>query len=375
MEKRIVPDRFHPGEYLRDEIEERGWTPSDFAEILGIERNVVSDIFVGRRSISTELAVSLGQALGTSAQFWLNLQSAYKLAIEQRRDDGVAHRAKLFSLAPVRLMQKRNWIEEVNDTITLDKQICKFYRIKSIDEPIYFSHAARKSDDYDRVTPAQLAWLTRARNLAEVIQVEDKFRDDKLDGLLGEIRLLTENLEDVRRVPRLLAKYGIRFLIVEYLPQTKIDGACFWLDGDSPVIVLSLRHDRIDNFWQSLMHEVRHLQNQDGKEQAILDTAMVGRDAQPFADKPKEEQEADIFAATFLIDPAELEDFIIRVDPYFSRDKIQGFALRLRVHPGIVVGQLQHREIIKYSYFRPLLERVQNVISRSALIDGWGQTV
>jgi len=72
------------------------------------------------------------------------------------------------------------------------------------------------------------------------------------------------NPEDIRHVARVLAEAGVRFLIVEALPHTKIDGACFWLDKFSPVIVLTMRLDRMDNFWYILSHECGHIRNEDG---------------------------------------------------------------------------------------------------------------
>src|SRR5207237_7991440 len=67
----------------------------------------------------------------------------------------------------------------------------------------------------------------------------------------------------VHRVPELLARYGIRFVVIEPLPKVKIDGAAFWLDENSPVIAMSLRFDNIGSFWYTLMHEVAHIKYQD----------------------------------------------------------------------------------------------------------------
>ncbi|MFX8692489.1 hypothetical protein ABTM44_18400, partial [Acinetobacter baumannii] len=70
---------------------------------------------------------------------------------------------------------------------------------------------------------------------------------------------MREAPEETRNVPRLLQEAGVRFVIVEGLPGSKIDGVCFWLDDKSPVIGMSLRFDRIDNFWFVLRHECAHV--------------------------------------------------------------------------------------------------------------------
>ena len=76
----INAESFAPGEYIREEIEARGWTQIDLAEILGRPAQAVSEIITGKRSITPEMARALGDAFGTSAQLWLNLESRYRLA-------------------------------------------------------------------------------------------------------------------------------------------------------------------------------------------------------------------------------------------------------------------------------------------------------
>jgi len=168
---------------------------------------------------------------------------------------------------------------------------------------------------------------------------------------------------------RALADAGIRFLILEPLPGTKIDGASFWLDNDSPVIVLSMRFDRIDNFWFTLMHEVGHLKKRDG----ALDVDL--RISQDEDQKPLKEQEADAFASASLIEPAKLEGFIARVGPLYSLTRLTAFAAANEVHPGIVVGQLQGKGEIPFSSFRKVLSPMRKWVIESALTDGWEASV
>jgi HTH-type transcriptional regulator/antitoxin HigA len=106
-----------------------------------------------------------------------------------------------------------------------------------------------------------------------------------------------------------------------------------------------------------------------------LDTELVGVDAQPFEDKGDAEKAADLFAANFLVNQAKLDRFVARVHPLYSKVKISAFANSHEVHPGIVVGQLQHRRKIAYAHSRDLLVKVRNIIISSTLTDGWGSTV
>lgn len=375
MEKRLLPEAFHPGEYIREEAEERGWSPSDLADILGYERNVISDVFAGRRSISPEMAKALGDAFGTGAQVWLNLQAAYRLATSAEKDDAVARRARLYEKAPIREMQGRGWIEESSNVEILEAQVCQFFDIKKLGDKIPFEHAARKSTDYTGISPSQLAWLIRARNLARAFPQNIRYSDRLFDSIMTTLHPLCSEPEEIRHIPKVLSEYGIRFLIVEHLPKTKIDGACFWLDKHSPVIVLSLRYNRIDWFWHTLGHELKHVGDRDGEKKPVLEIRLVGEDAQPVDEKPDEERQADKFAVGFLVDQAKLQDFTKRHHPLYSKRDVIGFSRLIGVHPGIVVGQLQHRGEIPYSNLRGILVRVRDIITKTALTDGWGTTI
>jgi HTH-type transcriptional regulator/antitoxin HigA len=81
---------------------------------------------------------------------------------------------------------------------------------------------------------------------------------------------------------------------------------------------------------------------------------------------------ADEFASNFSIPKAELDGFISRVKPLFSKTRIQGLAAKLNIHPGLVVGQLQHRRMIPYSHSREMLSRVRHIVTEAALTDGFG---
>ena len=71
--------------------------------------------------------------------------------------------------------------------------------------------------------------------------------------------------DDFKHIPSILWKSGVRFVLVEALPGSKIDGVCVWI-GDQPVIGMTLRLDRPDNFCFVLRHECEHILREDGKE-------------------------------------------------------------------------------------------------------------
>ena len=373
MSERIPAEVFPPGEFIKEELEAREWTQADLAEILGRPPRLVSEIINGKRAISPETAQGLGEAFGTGAQFWMNLESAYQLARIKHPDDGVARKARLYSKVPVKEMIKRGWIEPSQSVDVLEKQILDFFELTHLEDEMRFCAAARQSMSSMDVTPMQCAWLFRAKKLARAVQVSP-YTPQTLEACLEQLRGLLESPEAVRHVPGILAEAGIRFLVLEPLPQTRIDGVCFWLNARSPVIALSFRYDRLDWFWFTLLHEMHHVKNGDGREKpARLDTDLVGDQALRTEEKVEVvEQQADRFAAQFLIPEGQLENFMVRVRPLYSKQRILGFAARLHIHPGIVVGQLQRRNEIKYAHSRDMLLKVRDSVIASAVTEGWG---
>ena len=372
--EQIPAEVFPPGEFIREEIEERGWTQEDLAEILGRPLRLVNEIIMGKRGITPETANGIAAAFGTSAQFWMNLESMYRLSqIRTRNTNTVERRARLYSLGPIKEMIKRHWLEPSENINILEQRFMEFIRAETLDiAPTFYAHAARKSTPYHTDTPAQTIWLYRARQVAEAMTA-NRYSPNHCSAVVEELRNLTSDPEETRHAPRLLADAGIRLLVVEPLRGSRIDGACFWLSDDEPVVAISMRYDRIDYFWHTLMHELEHVKNQDGlaNSNASIDTNRGERTS----DQPEYEKQIDSSAAQSLVAQEELEDFVNRAGPLYSYRSITGFASRMGVHPGIVVGQLQHREEIGYSNFRKLLVPVRNSVTGAALTDGWGHFV
>jgi HTH-type transcriptional regulator / antitoxin HigA len=370
---RTPAEVFPPGEFLREEIEARGWSQAELAEILGRPPRLISELITGKRAITPETAKGLGEAFETGAQFWMNLESSYRLAqLKHDESNSVSRRAKLYQKAPVKEMMRRHWIEPTENVDILEKSVLDFFGIKSLEEePRMLECAARKSTSYAQYSAPEQAWLIRVSRLAKAVNVKP-FSESAFDSALDRFKTLLGDPEEARHIPRILAEAGVRFLVVEALPQTRIDGACLWLNERSPVIALSLRFDRIDGFWHTLLHECDHVQHRDGLGiGALLDTDLVGEGAGN-TEKPAIEKRADTFAAEFSIPKGELHHFILRVRPLFSKAKIQGLAARLNVHPGIVVGQLQFAKAIPYSHSREMLAKVREIVTESALTDGFG---
>ncbi len=361
---------FPPGEFLKDELEARNWTQVEFAEIIGKDARLVNEVLSGKRAITPETAIVLSEALGTTPDLWLRLEAQYQLSKVKSSGSVIAKKAELHSNFPVREMIKRGWIEGSKNIEVLQAQVCSFFSIKNVSDQPSLAYAAKSG--CIGVTPiAQSAWYYRARNIAQSAPAA-KFNASKLDELVAALKEKLAHPEATQDAPAILANAGIRFVVVEALPGSKIDGACFWLNKTSPVVAMSMRFDRIDNFWHTLFHEIDHVSHKEGMDAPILDVDIQSIDGPQIDDK---ERRANEVAASRLVNPAELEGFIARVSPIFTDDQILGFARRIGSHPGLVVGQLQNRGLIPWSYHRKHLVKVREIVLANALTDGFGRRV
>src|SRR4051812_41633368 len=123
MSNRIPAEVFPPGEYIRDLLEERNWTQADLAEVLGRPVQAINEIIVGKKAITPDTAQALGEAFGTGPDFWLNLESAYRLSLARTEGGEIARRARLYELAPIKDMVKRRWIERTSNLDLLEREV------------------------------------------------------------------------------------------------------------------------------------------------------------------------------------------------------------------------------------------------------------
>jgi HTH-type transcriptional regulator/antitoxin HigA len=365
-----------PGQLIQALLDYHGWTQRVLAIVLDVDETGLNKIVAGKRAIDADFALSLSQIFDVPAEKFLQLQQDYDLAIARivsRPDPKLATRASLFGELPVSEMIGRGWLKGVDDVRNVtgvEAALCRFFGVQSVDEIEILPHVAKKTDVFGPVTPAQVAWLYRVKQIA-IETLAGKYSRDALIDAMNRFRGLLGSPEGARKVPRILAECGIRYVIVESLPKAKIDGVCFWLNDKSPVIGMSLRHDRIDNFWFVLRHECEHVLQSHGRTAAMLDTELEGEKAGTGDSVPQEERIANEAAADFCVPQSSLKKFITLKAPFFAERDILGFAKTIGVHPGIVAGQLQHR-ISRYDLFRNHLVKIRSAVVPNAMADGWG---
>ncbi|MCA3560987.1 MAG: HigA family addiction module antidote protein [Aestuariivirga sp.] len=367
----------HPGTFIKEELEARGWEQVDLAYILGVLPQALSPLFSGKAGITPDMAASLGAAFDMPPDFFANLQKMYDLNKAKPVDPGVRTRASWVSHFPVRDMIKRGWIEDTEPGL-LDLQMMRFFGKNRIEDIPWIGRgeiapgAFRLSgNDYEAaIGPLQYTWLHRVIKIAETVSAP-LYSEDKLRGSLSKIRSHLLDREDLKHIPSILREAGVRFVLVEALPGSKVDGVCVWIDGQ-PAIGMTTRLDRLDNFAFVLRHECEHVLRGDGRDVAFVPVDCEMKTDPDSQDGSEIERRANEAAAEFCVPKQHLTSFILRKSPFISEQDVLAFAARMEIHPAIVVGQVQHKTN-KYNWLRKYQTSVREHLFGWQYVDGWGR--
>lgn len=344
-----------PGDTIADVIEERGWDQKALALRLGYTPKHISQLINGKAPITDETAVRLENVLGSSARFWMNREANYRAALATI-EETKQHRdwVSWLDMIPVKaLMQvgaipKRRLINSSKPAIV--KDLLQFFAIASPDEweKTYGKlQASFRRNRKDQSNVAGItAWLRlgelRAQNLDTPAYNESRFKK-----VLEEIRSMTaeETLDFEAELRALCASAGVLFVLVPALPGIHVSGVARWLGRNRPMIQLSLYGKTNDKCWFNFFHEAGHiLRHRDHEDRIFLDDFLTN------GLHSREEDEANEFAAHMLI-PEKHGEKLLTLRSH--RDVIT-FAKTIGIHPGIVVGRLQHEKIIRQDWLNDL---------------------
>lgn len=351
-------EAFPPGEYLRDELEERGWTGEEFAEIIGRPVQTVSEILNGRKQIVSETALAIADALGTSAELWVNLQTSYNLyeaKASRPITSDVARRSALRGLVPVAELRRRGWLPDTNLVDELEHAVKDLLGVEEIGALPRFAVAARRSNADVSFTPQQAAWLARVRTLAQEKRVKP-FDQDAALALASDLVHRIHDPTDQRELEEWLANCGIVLVTLLPLRSSKMDGAAMQLDNGTPVIGLSSRGDRMDGYIFTLLHEMAHI-CLGHLERCGLTT---DEDIDQMAPVEGPEAEANKQAAAWIMP----EDAAMPTGRPSMAAVLQ-VAGRYRVHPSFVIGRIQ-RTLGDWSILRRSIPRVRPFVAHES---------
>ncbi len=320
-----------PIEAIKFRMEQEGLTQRDLIPYIG-SLPKVSEVLNGKRKLSLNMIKKLSNRLGISADILI----ATPMGAFQENDID-------WSKFPLTEMRKRGFFKE-NESLPELKEYAE-ERVKeflngitggmSLSPIMLKTTAHYRCNDKEVNKFALWAWQARILQLAEQEPLYVSYRKGTVSkDFMKNLSQLSWSDNGPLFAKEFLNKQGIHLIIEPHFKQTYLDGAvCFDTKGN-PIIALTLRHDRLDNFWFSLMHELAHIAlHFEGKFEWFVDEKLDQANQDP------KEEAADKCAAESLITTIQWDAATLN-----SLNDIKDFAKKLKVHPSIVVGKLRRKQ-------------------------------
>ena len=318
-------------------MEQAGLRPRDLIPFIG-SRAKVSEVLSGRRAITMPMARALHEHLGIPADVLLSKLDA---ALDEPSADIDCRRF------PLRAMVKLGWLPRVPNLAARAEEFIgdlieraggREVAAAALYRRNYQLRANAKMDPF-----ALKAWCWQVLATANRNRPNADYTPGGVTlDFLRQIAQLSWSENGPKLAKELLSKNGIPLVIVQHLPKTYLDGAALRLGDGRPVIALTLRYDRIDNFWFCLLHELahvgRHIDNNDGSafvDDLTLRAVKAGRE-------DLRETQADEWAEEALIPRVVWEASAARDDP--TPMTVMNLAQALQVHPAIVAGRIRYEQ-------------------------------
>ena len=316
-------------------MEQAGLKRRDLIPFIG-SRAKVSEVLSGRRAITMPMARALHEHLGIPADVLLRRQ-------EGTSDDAPANVD--WTRFPLKALAKRGWVPDVPDLAAQAEALVGGLIERAGGRRAAHAALYRKTDSLRTNAKtdsyALQAWCWQALATAAETLHAVRYAPGVVTGdFLREVARLSCSADGPRRARELLKANGIPLVIVEHLPKTYLDGAALRLGDGRPVVALTLRYDRLDNFWYCLLHELahvgRHMNDDEG--QVFVDDLTLRR-ADDGRRDPRE-AEADEWAEEALVPRTAWEASDVRDRP--TPMAVLHLAQALHVHPAIVAGRVRH---------------------------------
>ena len=331
-ESRDVPFGYpDPVAAIEFRMEQARLNRRDLIPLIGSSARV-AEVLAGKRAITMAMARALHQHLGIPADVLLR---------EPSRDPGVIDFLKF----PLKELAKRNWIQDIPDLKGSAEELIRELMGRAGVQEAALAASYRKND-HQRINAktdeyALRAWCWQVMAEANARPSVSPYEPGTVTPeFLRQVARLSPDEDGPRRARDFLAEHGIALEVVKHLPRTHLDGAALRLADGRPVIGLTLRDDRIDNFWFTLLHELAHVGlHLDGGEDISFVDDLTLRSEKGGDTHPKETQ-ADERASEALIPQADWDGSRAWERP--TGMAVLGLAHRAGVHAAIVAGRIRH---------------------------------
>jgi len=350
----VAPDWISPpGDTILDFIEERDWTQKKLSQRLGCSDKHINQLINGKSAISDEMAFKLERVVGGSSGFWMSREAKYRESLAKiDAAKNYISWVDWLKYLPMKDLKAAKVIPDERITSANKPQLVKillrFFGVASptewdktyLDMQLSFRRTKVKQSDNGAIT----SWLRLGEIKAEKISTP-KYNVSTFKDALREIRALTrqdpEHFEPELR--RLCSQSGVKLVFVPSISKAHVSGVARWLNPHSPLIQMSLYGKTNDKFWFTFFHEAAHILLHSNKKKDIFLDVQSGANI-----NSPEEDEANKWAANFLIPlehKGELHDLALKN----NRGSVIRFAENVGVHPGVVVGRLQHEGFLPYN--------------------------
>ena len=347
-----------PGDTILDIIEERGWTQAELAIRLGYSAKHVNQLIKGKVPLTDDAAIRLERVLGSPVSFWLNREARYRerLARSEATEEQASwtdwlNELPLRELMAVSAIPKQR-IDAKSKPGLVDVML-RFFGVASPDDwrahygdmEVAFRRTRAEQSDVGAIA----AWLRLGEQHAEKLD-GPKYDRARLEDALTEIRKFTllPPQEFEPRLRALLHQAGVAFVLVPAIPRAHVSGVARWLSPTRPLIQMSLYGKTNDKFWFTFFHETAHIllhaNTTEDRKAVFLDDPNAGHTGDP------KEHEANQWAGNRLI-PSQ---YAHELSTLRTKVAVAAFADRIGIHPGIVVGRLQHDGLIEPSWMNEL---------------------
>lgn len=326
-----IPD---PIDAIRFRMQQLAMSQSDLAPIFG-SRAKASEILGGKRDLTLKMIRALHEHLGIPADILIREGGGLPAV-----PAGVA-----LDRFPVAEMARRGWIEQTSDMkdrieeVVRDLVACAGGQ-EALPRALFRQGAGARANARTDVHSLQ-AWCLHVLCSARRAGLEGIYRPGTIDrAFLRDVARLSVFDDGPRLAKQKLARHGIALVVAAHLPKTHLDGAALWTVDRVPVVGMTIRHDRLDNFWFCLLHELAHLGRHFamGEVDVFIDDLELGERHSGRDDD--REREADEWAQEALI-PSELwNEHPARLRP--SVQNVLSLARQADVHPAIVAGRIRH---------------------------------
>ncbi len=352
----------HPGETLREKLEEIGMSPKEFAVRTGKPEKTISAILNVKSSITPEMSVLFERVLGIPASFWIKKQSYYNEFLA-RKEHGkeiikAIEWAKNF---PYPQMIKLGLVKATRKIDEKAEELLTFFNISKASawENIYLN---QKTPLYLRISlqhsknPYALSALLRMGEIkANKIQVKE-YDKLKLKKVLPELKSIMANkpLDFLSKIQEVCLIAGVKVIYSSNLPKTVTNGTVRWIDS-IPVVQMTDRFKRYDVFWFSFFHEIGHILLHGNKKNIFLE------ETQSLNKKDEKEQEADIFAANWILSEDEYNQIISEINTGKDiLETIEYYAKHFNTHKDIIIGRIlfRNKDLYRFGFLQKEISKI-----------------